>query len=274
MADTSWSISVPWLARENARLASLFRTFGGPAWGRPSYCPGWTAAHVVSHITSGANFYRASIESGRKGIVGPLFGAKDVPGFRKIRAREMEELLALPGAERVDRFEEAVGALQRTLEGLQPHELDMNGWHPRCPTPIRNFPDQRLYELVLHEWDIQNEPERPLVSGALGAVLEILKDRIPFLWNNTGHAQVEGVFRFETADPGAAWEMEIRGGKAERLPEGKRGRDALLAATASDMVLMVCGRAPIPAKIASGQLRIAGDRAKADVLIGSVFLPY
>jgi uncharacterized protein (TIGR03083 family) len=229
---------------------------------------------VVSHITSGANFYRASIESGRKGIVGPLFGAQDVPEFRKIRAMEMEELLALPGEKRVDRFEAATEALQRTFESLAPHELDMPGWHPRCPTPLRNFPDQRIYELVLHEWDIRNEPGSPITSEALGASIEILKERLPFLWENTGHAGVEGRFRFETSGPDAAWEMETRGDKALLFRNEEGACDARLSASASDMMLLVCGRAPVAERIRAGRLRVEGDRAKADVLIEALFRPY
>ena len=274
MADLSWSVSAPWLARENPRLASFFRTFDEERWRMPSHCPGWTAAHVVSHMTSGAHFYREAIENGRKGRLVPPFGAKDIPDFRKIRGKQMEELLALPGAARADRFEEAVEMLQRTLESLMPHELDLNGWHPRCPTPLSNYADQRLYELILHEWDIRNEPEEPLCSAALGAAVEVLMERIPFLWENTEHPQVDGRFRFETMNPGAGWEMEVRAGKAVLFKEGKGRCDALLSATGSDMVLLTCGRGPIPERIKSGRLSIQGDRAKADVLIESVFRPY
>ncbi|MBI2178368.1 MAG: maleylpyruvate isomerase family mycothiol-dependent enzyme [Candidatus Tectomicrobia bacterium] len=274
MADLSWSISAPWLARENPRLAALFRSFGEARWAKPSYCPGWTAVHVVSHMTLGARFYASVIESGRQGRLEPPFGAKDAASFRQSREKEMEKLLALPGAERADRFEAAVGALQRTLESLMPHELDLNGWHPRCPTPIRNYADQRLYEIILHEWDIRNEPESDITSAALGAAVEILMERIPFLWENTEHPQVEGRFRFETKNPDAGWEMETRAGKAALFREGKEKCDALLSATASDMVLLVCGRGPVPERIKSGRLGIQGDRAKADVLIGSVFRPY
>jgi uncharacterized protein (TIGR03083 family) len=274
MADLSWSVSAPWLARENPRLSALFRSFDEAMWAKPSFCPGWTAAHVVSHMTLGARFYASVIESGRRGRLEPPFGAKDAASFRQSREKEMEKLLTLPGADRVDRFEAAVEALQRTLESLMPHELDLNGWHPRCPTPIRNYPDQRLFELILHEWDIRNEPESPLASAALGAAVEILKERIPFLWNNTGHPQVEGRFRFETREPGAGWEMEIRAGKAALLGDAGERHDALLSASASDLILLVCGRAPIPERIAAGRLGIQGDRAKADVLIESVFRPY
>ncbi|MBI3126443.1 MAG: maleylpyruvate isomerase family mycothiol-dependent enzyme [Candidatus Tectomicrobia bacterium] len=274
MADLSWSASASWLARGNPRLTSLFRTFDEARWRAPSYCPGWTAAHVVSHMTSGARFYRGVIENGRKGLLAPPFGAKDIPEFRAIRAKQMEELLALPGAARADRFEEAVGALQRTLESLMPHELDLPGWHPRCPTPLRNFPDQRLYELILHEWDIRNEPESPLASPALGAAVEILKERLPFLWENTEHPRMDGRFRFETSAPVAAWEVETRGDKAALFKDQNGRCDARLSATASDMILLVCGRAPIAERRRAGRLLVDGDQAKADVLIESLFRPY
>ena len=178
---TSLIPSIPFVEHHNRLLISDLRAFGDSDWKRPSYCPGWTAAHVIGHMTLGAVFYAHVVRTGGEGILSPPFGAKDIPEFRAIRATRMEELAALPEA-----------------------DLDKNAWHPRCPTPIRFFPPQRFYELILHGWDIRNEPESSIIPEGLDHGLDILKERLPFFYNQSPDPALEGVLRLETTGPAHA----------------------------------------------------------------------
>ncbi len=159
--------AIPWVARENRRFLSILRGMDAPAWERPTFCPMWSAAEVVAHMTLGARFYAHVIPAGCAGRLDMPFGASDLESFWAYRDRAGRELAALPGAERVDRFEEAVNRLQKIFEGIRPEDLEKNAWHWMRPCPIHSFPGQRLYELLLHEWDIRFEPNGSLHPDAL-----------------------------------------------------------------------------------------------------------
>ena len=263
--------SLPFLENHNRRLIERLRAFGGADWARPSYCPGWSAAHVIGHMTLGARFYAHVVQNAPSGEMSIPFGAKDLPAFREIRTFMMKELVALSGGERVDRFEEAVSDLQDVFRAARPEDMDTPVWHPRCPTPVRYFPQQRFYELILHGWDIRNEPGSPLEAEGLEHGIDILKDRLAFFLSQEPAGGLEGFFRFETTGPDRSWGMDVRGGTAALSAADGESADASLAAPASDMILMACGRADITAKRESGAFRIDGDAEKAGALIDATF---
>jgi uncharacterized protein (TIGR03083 family) len=275
MIDESVLIpSLPHIERHNRPLISDLRTFDEAAWTRPSYCPGWTAAHVIGHMTLGAHFYAHVVQAGREGVLSLPFGAKDVPDFRAIRTAQMEKLVALSGEERIERFGEAVEALQKVFAEVPAGDLDKPAWHPRCPTPIRYFPGQRFYELILHEWDIRNDPESSIILEGLDHGIKILKDRLPFFYGQTPDANLEGFIRFETRDPAHTWCIEIKNQKAALCPAEGRDADVVLSASASDMILLACGRADIQTKRDSGALKIDGELVKAETFLNILFNPF
>jgi len=266
--------SISFVERHNRTLIAALRAFDDTAWARQSYCPGWTAAHVIGHMTLGAHFYAHTVEHGCAGELSIPYGAKDVPEFKALRTTMMDDLVALPGAERVDRFETAADNLQIVFAAIEPADRDKPAFHPRCTTPVRYFPGQRFYELILHEWDIRNELGASLIPGWLDHGLDILKERLPFFYNQSPDPDLDGVFVFETTDPAHAWAVEIKNQKATYLPEAAPSPDVRLAAGGSDMIRLASGRADIPAKRASGEFSVTGDAAKADALIKILFNPF
>lgn len=273
-ANSSLIPSISFVERHNRTLIAALRAFDAAAWARQSYCPGWTAAHVIGHMTLGAHFYAHTVEHGRAGELSIPFGAKDVPEFRALRTTMMEELVALPGAKRVDGFEAAAENLQKVFATIEPDDLDKPAFHPRGPTPIRYFPGQRFYELILHEWDIRNEPDASLIPEGLDHGLDILKERLPFFYNQSPDPDLECVVVLETTDPVHAWTVEIRDQKAVYLPDAASSPDVRLAAGGSDMIRLASGRADIAAKRASGELRVTGDEGMADAFIKILFNPF
>ncbi len=266
--------AIPWVARENRRFLSILRGMDAPAWERPTFCPMWSAAEVVAHMTLGARFYAHVIPAGCAGRLDMPFGASDLESFWAYRDRAGRELAALPGAERVDRFEEAVNRLQKIFEGIRPEDLEKNAWHWMRPCPIHSFPGQRLYELLLHEWDIRFEPNGSLHPDALGIAVDILDFRLPFFFNHAPDPSLDGAFRFKTSSPGRAWALKARGGRAEPCSPDREEFDARFFATASDILLLTTGRADPKGKEASGDLRIEGNRDKAEALLNVLCRPF
>ena len=275
MTDNSDLItSISFVEKHNKILIEALREFDAATWARQSYCPGWTASHVISHMTLGARFYAHTIEHGRAGELSIPFGAKDVPEFRSIRMTMMDELIALSGGERVDRFEAAANDLQDTFATIKPEDLNKPAFHPRGPTPVKYFPGQRFYELILHEWDIRNEPDASLIPVGLDHGLDILKERLPFFYGQSPDPDLEGIYVIETTDPAHAWTVEIKDKKATYVSEAASSPDVRLAAGASDMIRLTSGRADIEAKRASGEFKVTGNETMAEVFIKILFNPF
>ncbi len=258
---------------EYKRLAAFFRTFDDARWKQPTYCPDWDASQIAGHITLGAAFFASTVRNGLEGNYGFPLGAKDGNEFMQIRTTFMNDLAALPGDQRVDRFEEEMRKYLDLMKSLTPEDYKKRAWHRRGILPLPYFIIQRLNELVLHEWDIRNDPEAPVNPGPQEVATENLRQRYPIFYNLSPISGLEGVFRFETTDTGQLSAMEIQNGEAADCTGANTNYDASFFATASDFLLLVSGRGTIPEKEKSGDFRIEGDRAKADAIIPSLFFP-
>ena len=266
--------AIQWVERENRRFITILRNLDEAGWSCPSYCPGWSAADVVAHMTLGARFYAHVIPAGREERFEMPFGAKDLKSFWAYRDRVGAELASLPGGERVDRFEEAVWNLQVVFEAIRPEDMEKEAWHWMCPCPVHSYPGQRLYELILHDWDTRNDPEGELHPDALGAAVDILDFRLPFFFNHAPDPELKGSFRFETVGPARSWAMRVEAGSARPVSPEEGPFDAEVFASASDIVLLTTGRADLGAKKAAGRLRIEGDSGLAGALLGILCRPF
>lgn len=266
--------ATPWVARENRRFIGILRALSEDEWRAPTRCTGWSAADVVAHMTLGARFYAHVIPAGRAGRTEMPFGASDLETFWAYRDKVGAELSALPGSERVDAFEEAVRALQKEFEAIAPGDMNNEAWHWMCPCPVHSYPGQRLYELVLHDWDIKNDTTVELHPEALGAAVEILDFRLPFFFNNKPDPALAGSFLFETGRPARAWAMATEGGVAAPTSPEAGEFDARIYSSSSDIVLLTTGRADYAEKKRAGRLRVEGDAEKADALMRSLCKPF
>ncbi len=266
--------SIPWLARENARLISRLRALSDADWRKPTFCPAWDARQLVGHMTGGAISYLERIQATQQGDVILSLGAETPEEFQAARDAIMKKSAAMSSADRIDWLERSQDALQNALARLTPGDLDRPLWHRKGDTRLRSFPDQRLYEVALHCWDLKNHSAAPLHADALGALVDVLRTRLPLQCNRAAAAGIEGTFRFETTAPKAAWEMTIADGEASPSARLCEAPDASLSASASDMVLLCAGRACRAAKMASGDLLVQGDARGAARLMDVLFQPF
>ena len=274
MNDTPLLPAIRWLAHENARFIAQLRALSDADWQRPTFCPGWNAAQLVGHMTGGAISYAERIRAARRGEVILSLGAGTPEEFLAAREDITRKSVAMSPPERVDWIEKCQNALQDEIEHLEPGDLDRKLWHRKGDTRVRTFPDQRLYEVALHAWDLKNDPAAPFEPDSLGMLVKILQTRLPLYFNRSGATGPEGVFRFETNKPHTTWEMSIAGGEATAVESLSASPDALFSAPASDMVLLVSGRADRAQKIADASLRVEGDAQKAAALMDVLFQPF
>lgn len=266
--------SIPVFEKEWRRVAAKFREMPGDEWEKPSFCGGWSKADALGHMTLGSKFYTDVLNSGLEGRVEPAFGAKSPEEFNILRTSIMKELAALPLAERMDRFEANSTELEQVFRRLTTADLEKNAWHRFGACPIRFYPIARLYEVFLHEWDIGNDPAAPLAPGGLDAAMAELPWRFEFFYGLRKGGAFEGRVRLRTDDAGDALGLAWEGGKAVALPGDADGFTAEISASRSDLLLLTAGRADAREKEAAGALRIEGDRAAAETVLGVLSAPF
>ena len=254
---------VSWVEKENHRFISNLRNFSEKEWRATTFCPGWCVADVVAHMTLGARFYAHVIPAGAAGRLEMPFGASDLESFWAYRKKVGDELVALSADERINAFEEAVWGLQKVFEGIRGDDLDKNAWHWLTPCPISTFPGQRLYELILHDWDIRNQPDGDLHASPLPVAVDCLPERFPIFFGARGNKEFRGTICFETNEPERTWTLRIEAGVSETSSSGAGDCDARVVSSGSDLVLLTTGRASLEEKEKAGRMRIEGDRSKA-----------
>ena len=274
MNDAPLLPSIRWLAYENTRFIEKLRTLSDTDWLKPTFCPEWNAAQLIGHMTGGAISYAERIRAARQGEVILSLGAGTPEEFQAARDGITRKSVAMSSKERIDWIERSQDELQTEIERLEPGDLERDLWHRKGNTKARTFPAQRLYEVALHGWDLENDPDAPLKTDSLSTLVDILESRLPLYFNRSGAIVPEGVFRFETNAPEAVWEMAIAGGEASAREGLSDAPDAIIAASGSDMVLLCAGRASRAEKIAEGSLRIQGDAQKAAALMDVLFQPF
>ncbi|MFP6868219.1 MAG: maleylpyruvate isomerase family mycothiol-dependent enzyme [Nitrospinota bacterium] len=273
LKDDAMDLTISTTNSECERLAARFREFSEACWKRETYCPDWCASQIVGHLTLGAQFYASTVGNGLEGNHGFPLGASTREEFMEIRTSRMNEVAALDGNALVDKFESDTKELIALYRTLEPGDFDKSAWHRRGVIPIRYFVIQRIYEFLLHEWDIRNEPEASLHPDALEVAAGNLHIRFPIMYNTRPDPKPDSRFRFETTDTGHVWAISVVNGKASGLTDLSGNFDVSLFASASDFLLMSTGRADAEAKKNSGAFRIEGDAAKVSALLPAIFYP-
>ena len=263
-----------WVEKENHRFIEILRGLSEQEWRASTFCPGWCVADVVAHMTLGARFYAHVIPAGAAGRLEMPFGASDLESFWSYRKKVGDELVALPDDERIGTFAEAVWRLQEILEEVRSEDMDKKAWHWLAPCPIRTFPGQRLYELILHDWDIRNQPDSDLPASSLPVAVDCLSERFPIFFGARGDKDFSGTICFETKEPDRKWVLRIEKGHPEILVSDQGDCDARVVCTGSDLVLLTTGRASIEKKEKAGRLRIEGDRAMAVKVLEVLSRPF
>ncbi len=178
-----------------------------------------------------------------------------------------DELAALSSDERIEAFAEAIWRLQEVFGKVCHDDLDKHTWHWLAPCPIRTFPGQRLYELILHDWDIRNQPDDALHVPSLSIAVDCLPERFLIFFGARGDKDFSGTICFETKEPERKWTLNIQVGHSEIVYAAHGDCDARVVCGGSDLVLLATGRASLDVQERTGRLRIEGDRAKAALVL-------
>ncbi|MDA0999619.1 MAG: maleylpyruvate isomerase family mycothiol-dependent enzyme [bacterium] len=261
---------------ETARLLKIWRGFGEDDWKTPSFCPGWDAANVVSHVTTGASFYANSVNRALDGLPPePLYG-KDAKEFHALRRQKGEELMALPRGEMMDAFDSSAAEVQKALERIQAGDLEKLGYHPRGLVRLDAWIGLRLVEMVVHDWDIRrgrDSSARVETQGVEGMLAFIPANQARFFgWREK--PPFEGRFLFRSKSPEAAWSLRVSGEKAEESPDTAGAFDAEIGADGEAHLLLIFGRAEREAMKKADRLQVSGNVDLAMKLLDVLYTKY
>jgi uncharacterized protein (TIGR03083 family) len=254
--------------REASAIAARQRGQDAAAWDAPSWCEGWSARDVVSHLTEGSERFYLQTRAGLDGQPVPEFSMEERNARRaKVKAMPPAEMLAELECRNQVMFDDlearddaALGraavplAPGRTLTGAQVAAL-------------------RLNELLLHHWDLRAPAQPGAALDADGAAL--IADYV--LGNAARMAKadalqgVDATFLCETSGPGGGpVTIACRGGQCE-VTRGAAGQpDVTLRLPLETLLRLVWGRVTLQQALDDGTIQATGDRDKV-LALGRAF---
>ena len=176
---TQYTGSVPvedlhrWKPEATQRLLGYTIGISDEEWHEPSPLPGWSRAHLATHLARNAEHLRLIAEAVDAGLPQPIAPS------RAERLAELERGADRGGLELQIDLDTTAGALQKTIERLThwdaPVRLRGKDW------PLAVIPLARLHEVCIHHIDLDCEFGPDAVDPSAAAwllrwVLDLLAD--------------------------------------------------------------------------------------------------
>jgi uncharacterized protein (TIGR03083 family) len=248
-------------------ISDLCSTFTEKEWKTLTDCPQWTVQDHVSHML---------------GTESRVFLGRPMPEHTPQDMRHVKNDIgwmnetwvdsrrAWLGAKVLAEFREVTGERLKALRAMREADFSTPTQTPIGPGTVRDFLHIRIFDCWVHEQDIRRAVGRP--GNLEGPVARHSVGRItsamPFV-----------VGKKAQAPPGTTVVFEITGPAGDTLPigvEGTRARrlDALPATPTVRLTMDVetfnclgCGRWELDTVLASGKVRINGNRALGETIV-------
>lgn len=261
------------LQAESERIKEYFHALPHTALTQASACSAWQVQDVIAHLIGVAETYANSITRGLQGDSNPPPGrlpagqSTGSSAATRIAQGSIAARQAL-GDTLFTAYDAANDRLNALIAGLTPEQRDLPCYHPGGIVPAQNFMDLRLKELAVHEWDVRAglEPQAQLVPASIPAILTTISESIASgslrwaFW--TGPQRETPVrYRFVVTGPGPRQSDIVVDGTSLHMEDaGGTTAQATLHCDAATYVLLIYGRPHLEAALASGQVRLEGDR--------------
>ena len=162
-----------WQAEATQRLLGYTIVLDDDSWHAPTTLPGWSRAHVATHLARNADRVRAVLEAAIAGLPQPA------PSVRSDRIAALEAGADRDGLALQIDLDTSAGALHRITDGTTAwdHEVDVHGRaHPLAVLTLA-----RLHEVCIHHLDLDFEFAPELIDPAAAAwllrwVIDCLQD--------------------------------------------------------------------------------------------------
>jgi uncharacterized protein (TIGR03083 family) len=167
------------LAGSHDRICDLVSELDADGLRRPSYCPDWTIAQVLSHLGSGAEIFKRMLDAGVAGEPAP---------DREIMQPIWDRWNALRPEEQAEEFLSTDGQLVETLENLgnRLDELTFTFFGSMQLDAVGML-GMRLSEHAVHTWDVAAglDPSATVDPEAVS----LLVDRLPSMAARVGRSE-------------------------------------------------------------------------------------
>ena len=219
------------------RLAALVSNLGDEDLARPSGASEWDISQVLSHLGSGAEITRATVQAALDG--------RPNPG-RDFNRTVWDRWNAMSRRERADGFRHVNTALTELYESLDADtrenlRIDM-GFLP-APVDVATAARLRLSELTLHSWDVRVtfDENATLAPEASGPLMQGNGDLLGWIAKADKLEGRHGVIQVRTTAPDEVFALRLgeQISVDDELPEDF---DGTLALPAEAWLRLVAGR--------------------------------
>lgn len=146
-----------WKTEATQRLLGSTISLTESEWHQPVALPGWTRAHVTTHLARHADYLRSVLLAIRAGASQPP------PPSRAEQRRQLERGADRRGIELQIDLDAATGGLQKAIENT-------TDWTPiiqlnSAQLPLSALPLARLHEITVHHLDLNDAMEVDSISA-------------------------------------------------------------------------------------------------------------
>lgn len=225
-------------------------------WTKPTLCEGWTAIHVVAHVTAGDQFVRGIVYD----VLGQPRTGQDVPTSREERKQRFEALSTAAPADVKQaarrESEQTVAAVLEAVEKAPQIQVSM----PVGTVPVSALRALRLNEYVIHGHDLTPAIGRsiPIPEWFVERALADSIGLMPRLHQRSKRQGESATFHVHRTDGEGEWTLRVSDGQAAVEP-GHGKADVAMRGSAEGLYWLLMGRGK-PEELG---VELHGDPAKA-----------
>jgi len=254
-------------------IATLCTPFTEREWKTPTDCPGWSVQDQVAHIIG--------TESWLLGQPVPDHTPQDMRHVKNELGQWIEpwvdRLRPWPGARVLAEFISVTRERQRVLHTMSAKELAREFHTPIGLHTMRSFLPIRIFDNWVHEQDIRRAVGHPghFTGPVAEHSLEHVARAMPFVVGRKVRPAPGTTVVFDLTGPvGRTLAIGVVGERAMPLDQAPALPTVRLIMDVETFMCLGCGRWVPERVLASGTVRIAGDRALAERIVAQMnFMP-
>jgi uncharacterized protein (TIGR03083 family) len=250
-------------------IAGLCSPFTERDWKTPTDCPGWSVQDQLSHL--------AGSESRLLGRPVPDHTPPEMSHVKNDTGRRNEVVVdwrrPRSGAEVLAEFQEETTERLKLLRAMTPEEFAAQTETPIGPAPMRDLIRIRIFDAWVHEQDIRRAVGRagnlagPVAEHSVGRVAMVM----PYVVAKKAQAPDGATVVFDVTGPaGRVLPVGVEGTRARTLGQAPARPTVSLTMDAETFACLGCGRWAPDEVLRSGKVKIRGDRALGEAIVGQM----
>ncbi len=250
-------------------IGALCRTFSEGHWKAPTDCPGWSVQDQLSRLVGS--------ESRLLGRSAPDHTPQGVSHVKNEIGQRNEVLVDCrrpwPGTKVLEEFQEVTGQRLRGLRAMSAGDFAAETETPIGPGTVRDFLAIRIFDAWVHEQDMRRAVGRPgNLEGPVAAhAMGRMAMAMPYVVGRKVQPVDGTTVVFEVTGPaGRVLAIAMEGTRANPLELPPSSPTARLIMDVETFACLSCGRWESGDVLATGKVRIDGDQALGEAVVGQM----